>query len=152
MPHVALYHRTKDYRNAVQKWQGTYAMADTSGARPVGAWGVDEPQTNQMADGGPMSETFTVGEVCEYLGADGSTWGECTISGPLGLYAVSDGASRGSNQLGYLFVIPGDPSDAEGGQWFHFPHELRKRKPPRDDLSLVSWDTLPWQPPEKVTT
>lgn len=85
---------------------------------------------------------FKVGEIAIWVLADDPQGNgqECTITGPLEFATARDriDGSIDSN-WGY------DVEDAEG-RWFAFENELAKRKPPRDDLSVVRWADCPWQP------
>lgn len=83
-------------------------------------------------------ETFSVGEVCDAKGrALGEGWHECVIT--QGLHETREG-------LRYSISVAGKHSGTFNGEWCAGPEHLRKRKPPREDLTVTKWDECPWQP------
>jgi hypothetical protein len=93
-----------------------------------------------------VSETFKVGEVAIY-NRPCSVWhsSEVEIVGLLELTLWNDPILNVKGEspcyecrnpvYGLLFVAE--------------PHELKKKRPPRDDFQIVRWADCPWQP-EKV--
>ena len=67
---------------------------------------------------------FSVGEVCEALKkSDGDVWSECEI------ISISDGIDSD-----YVIRVQGDKSPYFDGNWGALEHELRKKRPPPEQL------------------
>lgn len=86
----------------------------------------------------PSSEThFDVGEIAIAVNSvegriDGS---EVEVTHPYGLYLHCSG------EMVMAYVV-----EHEGCQYLARPWQLRKKKPPREDLQVTRWDQCPWQP------
>lgn len=105
-----------------------------------------------MADSNLTSEpvTFEVGEVAIYNGkcyypeneGSGISEGEeVTVIRCLAYWPNT----RGEVEYGYVCA---HRYTGRSGQIFA-PDQLRKKRPPREDLKVVRWDQCPWQP-EKI--
>jgi hypothetical protein len=92
-----------------------------------------------------MSETFKIGEIAIIHLPEAPMWHELEveIKGPC-LYRhwrfVMDGSPR--EGLAYL-------ADVRGESVAIRPHQLRKKRPPREDLG--DWELIPWARPTKET-
>lgn len=90
-------------------------------------------------------ETFRVGEIAIMVNAlvliqyNGM---ECEVlKGP--------GMMRQRQKDNSLRLVYGYSVRAADGRIFAVePHKLRKKKPPREDFKVTSWDECPWQPEE----
>lgn len=91
-----------------------------------------------MNDERTSDERFAIGEVgiLTVSGNAGPKGGEVTVVGELRMI-------RGD------WCYPVDVKNAWGLPIMVERQNLRKKRPPRDDLKLVRWDQCPWQP-EKV--
>jgi hypothetical protein len=90
-----------------------------------------------MSDQLPSDERFAVGEIAiaihsEHGRLDGE---EVIVTHPYGPYLSINGG------LAYGYVV-----EWQGEQYLARPHQLRKKRPPREDLQVVRWDQCPWQP------
>jgi hypothetical protein len=98
-----------------------------------------------LSDSQLTKETLSTGDIviCVPVGlwSDGM---EATIIGTAAGSRFSDNRS-GS---GYLIEIGGRRLGPTGRRILRFANELAKKKPPREDLQLIRWDTCPWQPEE----
>jgi hypothetical protein len=90
------------------------------------------------------SETFAVGEIAVLHGLVYATeWNgvECEIIDGLDTYVVR---ARPWDPSGTKFGFRVRAVDGKTG--IVHPRNLRKKRPPRDDLKIVRWDECPWQP------
>ena len=87
------------------------------------------------------SEEFDIGEVVICLvgvicrGMEGTLMGE-----------ITDLRRDGRYGKGFLIEIPGQRSSRPDGFFMVFADEIRKKRPPREDLQVVRWSECPWQP------
>lgn len=84
--------------------------------------------------------------------------GDVVICLPVGLW--SDGKEGviigtasgprydGKSGAGFTLEIEGRRVGPRGRRILRFAAELVKKKPPREDLQIVRWDSCPWQPQE----
>lgn len=90
------------------------------------------------------NETFSIGEVAFHI-----LWKcEVTITSEL-KYGRSRSATTGEVTLGSVHLVDrhdGKPTPCLNPQWVASPSNLRKIKPPREDLQTVRWADCPWQP------
>jgi hypothetical protein len=91
-----------------------------------------------------MSEKFEVGEVAIWQNLrvlTGDNGKECVVIGGLQMRTHAPfGESECVTELTYRV------RDQDGSIWTALPHNLRKKRPPREDLKLVRWADCPWQP------
>ena len=91
-----------------------------------------------------MNESFSVGEIAiiakSMLGI--STGRECEITEPLKERWILWPTGQRCEPC-YAISL-------DGKRYLLPPSWLRKKRPPREDLTVVSWDTVPWWPEQKV--
>ena len=82
---------------------------------------------------------------------DVAVWQNCTVN--LWHNGVETTVIKGPGMLGYTDYDGTHRTeygyhvqDSDGSIWFARPSNLRKKRPPREDLQLVRWDECPWQP------
>jgi hypothetical protein len=87
-------------------------------------------------------DKFAIGEVVICMVGTISSGRDATI------YEIRPNALRsdGRRGTGYFIDIQGVGTRTGGELHFAFADELRKKRPPRDDLKLVRWSECPWQP------
>jgi hypothetical protein len=93
-----------------------------------------------------MSETFKVGDICVFVNS--RDWPEyngeeCEIIGGLALrnIMVSRHGDESKLELSYKVRMLCD-----GELFGPVPDQLRRKRPPREDLQIVRWADCPWQP------
>lgn len=81
---------------------------------------------------------FDVGEIAilAYSRFGRASGVECVVVSPLG---VRLNLSNGQYENGYVIEV-------DGNEYIALPDQLRKKRPPRENLQLVRWDQCPWQP------
>jgi hypothetical protein len=91
-------------------------------------------------------ETLSIGAVCIGVNAK---WRfdregmECTVIGGLAMRTFT------INKDGDCLTAPAyEVQWADSEITCAYPDQLRLKKPPREDLQVVRWDTCPWQPEE----
>lgn len=86
------------------------------------------------------SETFAIGEIAIMCNSeffpenDGQ---ECTIV---------DGLEWRQGQLSGELRLTYRVQRTDGALFLNMPHQLRKKRPPREDLQVTRWSECPWQP------
>jgi hypothetical protein len=48
--------------------------------------------------------------------------------------------------FGPFYIVEGYNEESPGTGWCEQPCNLRKKRPPGEDLKVVRWDQCPWQP------
>lgn len=87
-------------------------------------------------------ERFEVGEVAVYIGRAPRRRGtECVINTPLAMVTCYEIPLREVNTKPRYSVTFQD-----GHKVYAQSSKLRKKKPPREDLQVVRWADVPWQP------
>lgn len=92
-------------------------------------------------------DSFSVGEVAVYdFGPeDRFTGQECVVTGSLAYQREVEDQIDGGIMSGMMYPV----RDSDG-DWFVFPHELRKKKPPYDGNQITKWSDCPFKPREMV--
>lgn len=85
------------------------------------------------------SETYDIGEIAilaysRYGRVEGPV--ECMITGRL--QPRLNNRTR-EYEIGYA-------ANVNGMEYIALPAQLRKKRPPREDLQVARWDECPWQP------
>jgi hypothetical protein len=97
----------------------------------------------------PSDYQLQVGDVCVLVGlviATHKNGNEVTIVGPARLARFRDTITRELSEIELRY--PTSERDADGRPIHYRACNLRKKRPPREDLQIVRWDQCPWQPDE----
>lgn len=95
---------------------------------------MDSMTSNQM---------FAVGEIAIAAGDPGNPYfgTDVLIVGPQE-FGVVEYVSSGRIAEGWFYRV----RTHDGKTWSASNEDLRKKKPPRDDLKVIRWDECSWQP------